>query len=79
VVGVYLVTDVRLVADPRDGRLLIALLPATATVIGVLVLAQIPGPGEVLGVLLVIAGGVLHQERSGTGDAVAATTVRRPC
>jgi inner membrane transporter RhtA len=48
--------------------LLVALLPATATVIGVVVLTQIPGPGEVLGVLLVIVGVSLHQEPPGTGD-----------
>ncbi len=41
--------------------LLLALLPATATVIGVIVLAQIPSLQDVLGVLLVMAGVAVHQ------------------
>ena len=41
--------------------LLVSLLPATATVIGVLVLAQVPSPVEVLGVSLVVAGVALHR------------------
>jgi inner membrane transporter RhtA len=40
--------------------LLLALLPATATVIGLIVLAQRPGPGELFGIGLVIAGVALH-------------------
>jgi inner membrane transporter RhtA len=43
--------------------LLVALLPATATVIGVIVLAQIPSWIEVVGVALVIAGVAVHRER----------------
>jgi inner membrane transporter RhtA len=35
--------------------LLLALLPATATLIGVLVLAQLPGPAELAGIGLVIS------------------------
>jgi inner membrane transporter RhtA len=42
--------------------LLLALLPAIATVIGALVLAQIPTPAELLGVTLVIAGVAIHRE-----------------
>ena len=42
--------------------LMVSLLPATATVIGVLVLAQIPASLEVTGVILVIAGVALHRE-----------------
>ena len=41
--------------------LLLALLPATATIIGVIVLAQIPGVTDVLGVLLVMAGVAVHK------------------
>src|SRR5215204_4118361 len=41
--------------------LLVALLPATATVIGVIVLAQVPSTVEVLGVSLVVVGVALHQ------------------
>lgn len=45
--------------------LLLALLPATATIIGVIVLAQVPGPKDVLGVLLVMGGVVLHKPAPG--------------
>src|SRR5215210_7979629 len=42
--------------------LMISLLPATATVVGVVVLTQIPSPAELAGVALVIAGVALHRE-----------------
>jgi inner membrane transporter RhtA len=42
--------------------LMVALLPATATVIGVIVLAQVPTRVEVLGVALVVAAVGLHRE-----------------
>jgi inner membrane transporter RhtA len=42
--------------------LMVSLLPATATVIGVIVLAQVPSWAEVLGVLLVVAGVAVHRE-----------------
>ncbi|HEY1360353.1 MAG TPA: EamA family transporter [Thermoleophilaceae bacterium] len=42
--------------------LMVSLLPATATVIGVVVLAQIPSATEVLGVALVVGGVGLHRE-----------------
>ena len=41
--------------------LMLALLPACATLMGLVVLRQIPLPGEIAGVLLVIAGVALHQ------------------
>jgi inner membrane transporter RhtA len=41
--------------------LMVSLLPAFATVIGVLVLAQIPGGAEVAGVCLVVGGVALHR------------------
>jgi len=41
--------------------LLLALLPATATVVGIVVLAQIPSPQDVIGVLVVMAGVALHK------------------
>jgi inner membrane transporter RhtA len=41
--------------------LLVSLLPATATVIGVVVLAQVPSPVEAAGVALVVAGVALHR------------------
>ena len=42
--------------------LLVSLLPATATVIGIAVLAQIPTRAETAGLLLVVAGVALHRE-----------------
>jgi inner membrane transporter RhtA len=42
--------------------LMVSLLPATATVIGVIVLAQVPSARELAGVALVIAGVALHRE-----------------
>jgi inner membrane transporter RhtA len=42
--------------------LMVSLLPATATVIGIVVLAQIPQPVEVIGVALVVCGVALHRE-----------------
>jgi inner membrane transporter RhtA len=42
--------------------LMVSLLPACATVIGVVVLAQVPSWNEALGVALVIAGVALHRE-----------------
>lgn len=41
--------------------LMLALLPAMATLIGVLVLRQIPSQGEIIGIALVIAGVALHK------------------
>ena len=43
--------------------LMVSLLPATATVIGIVVLAQVPTPAEACGVLLVVAGVAVHRER----------------
>jgi inner membrane transporter RhtA len=42
--------------------LLLSLLPASAAVIGVVVLRQIPTPVEIIGILLVAGGVALHQE-----------------
>jgi inner membrane transporter RhtA len=43
--------------------LLVSLLPATATVIGVAVLGQVPSPAEAAGVALVILGVAVHRDR----------------
>ena len=45
--------------------LMVSLLPATATVIGIVVLAQIPSWIEVLGVALVVAGVAVHRDPAG--------------
>jgi inner membrane transporter RhtA len=42
--------------------LMVSLLPATATVIGIVVLTQIPSPAEVAGVALVVGGVALHRD-----------------
>jgi inner membrane transporter RhtA len=41
--------------------LMVSLLPATATVVGVIVLDQLPSPVEAAGVALVVAGVALHR------------------
>jgi inner membrane transporter RhtA len=61
--------------------LMVSLLPATATVIGIVVLVQIPSAIEVVGVALVVIGVGLHREapRSETApSASAADRERRP-
>jgi inner membrane transporter RhtA len=52
--------------------LLLALLPASATLIGAIVLGQMPGVRDVAGVLLVMAGVAVHQ------PAVVHETERQP-
>jgi inner membrane transporter RhtA len=49
--------------------LLVSLLPATATVVGLLVLAQVPTVVEAAGVALVVAGVGIHRERNRTAGA----------
>jgi inner membrane transporter RhtA len=44
--------------------LMVALLPATATIVGIVVLAQIPSAAEIGGVALVVAAVATHRERS---------------
>lgn len=47
---------------PRSSfALLLALLPATATIIAAIVLAQIPTPQDILGVVLVMVGVAVHK------------------
>jgi inner membrane transporter RhtA len=55
--------------------LMVSLLPATATVIGVVVLAQVPSVAETFGVLLVIAGVAIHRAPEAP-DAPAAAAER---
>ena len=43
--------------------LMLTLLPATATIVGAVVLSQIPTPAEITGILLVVAGVYLHKPR----------------
>ena len=53
--------------------LMVALLPATATVIGVLVLAQLPTAAELAGVALVVAGVALNENLDRDGEQLDAS------
>ena len=44
--------------------LMVSLLPATATVVGIVVLAQVPTAIELAGVALVVAAVAVHHERA---------------
>jgi inner membrane transporter RhtA len=46
--------------------LMVSLLPATATVVGFVVLGQVPSPRELVGVCLVVAAVAVHTERTTT-------------
>jgi inner membrane transporter RhtA len=52
--------------------LLVALLPATAAVVGVVVLAQLPSLAEAVGVALVVAGVALHRGETVPAEPVGA-------
>jgi inner membrane transporter RhtA len=59
--------------------LMVSLLPATATVIGLVVLTQVPSPTDAAGIALVIAGVALHREPPpGTPDASTPRPAARP-
>lgn len=58
--------------------LMVSLLPATATVVGVVVLTQIPTATEIVGVVLVVAGVALHQERPADPEPERATSPAGP-
>jgi inner membrane transporter RhtA len=49
--------------------LMVSLLPATATVVGLIVLTQVPSRTDALGIALVIAGVALHREPTPPPDA----------
>jgi inner membrane transporter RhtA len=58
--------------------LMVSLLPATATVIGIVVLAQIPSARQVLGVALVVAAVALHRDRAEAGAGTGCVTCTAP-
>jgi len=59
----YVADQLALARLPRATyALMVALLPATATVVGVVVLAQVPGAPELAGVALVVSGVAVHRE-----------------
>ncbi len=58
----YIADQLALARLPRATyALLVSLLPATATVIGIVVLSQLPSLAEIAGVALVVAGVALHR------------------
>jgi inner membrane transporter RhtA len=58
----YVCDQLAMARLPRASfALLLSLLPASAAVIGLVVLHQVPGIAELIGIALVIAGVVLHQ------------------
>jgi inner membrane transporter RhtA len=60
----YICDQLAMARLPRGTyALLVSLLPATATVIGIVVLTQLPTVLEVVGVALVVGGVALHRER----------------
>jgi inner membrane transporter RhtA len=60
----YVCDQLAMAQLPRSTyALMVALLPATATVIGVIVLTQLPSAVELVGVALVIGGVALHRGR----------------
>ena len=70
----YLCDQLAMARLPRATyALLVSLLPATATAIGIVVLGQIPTAADVAGVALVIAGPALHREPSTPGSAPVRT------
>ena len=61
----YVCDQLAMARLPRETySLLVSLLPATATVIGVLVLAQVPSVPEAVGIALVVAAVAVHRERA---------------
>ena len=64
----YVADQLALARLPRATyALMVSLLPATATVIGIVVLTQVPSAREVAGVALVVAGVALHRARETVG------------
>jgi inner membrane transporter RhtA len=58
----YVTDQLAMARLPRSTfALMLSILPATATLIGVLVLGQVPAPVEVVGVLLVVLGVAVHE------------------
>jgi inner membrane transporter RhtA len=62
----YVFDQLAMARLPRESySLLVSLLPATATIIGVIVLSQLPTGVEIIGVSLVVAAVGVHQEAGG--------------
>lgn len=60
----YVLDQLAMARLPRPTyALMVAILPATATVIGLVILRQVPTPIELAGVALVVVGVAIHRER----------------
>jgi inner membrane transporter RhtA len=58
----YVTDQLAMARLPRSSfALMLSILPATAALIGVVVLGQIPAPVEIVGVVLVVVGVAVHQ------------------
>jgi inner membrane transporter RhtA len=65
----YICDQLAMARMPRSTyALLVSLLPATATVIGILVLSQMPSGQQVAGVALVVGGVIVHRESGFDAD-----------
>jgi inner membrane transporter RhtA len=74
----YVTDQLALARLPRSTyATMVALLPAIATVIGIVVLTQIPSPLEVAGIMLVIAGVALHRPADTRDNALDRMHTRR--
>jgi len=75
----YVFDQLAMVRLPRATyALFVALLPATATVIGVMVLRQVPSPVELAGIALVMVGVGLHRPQSTEPARVPTASERAP-
>jgi inner membrane transporter RhtA len=71
----YVLDQLAMARLPRSTyALFVALLPATATVVGIIVLRQFPSFGDIAGIVLVMAGVAMHRSEpsDATADPVAA-------
>jgi inner membrane transporter RhtA len=70
----YISDQLALARLPRATyALMVALMPATATLIGIVVLTQVPSPRKVAGLALIVAGVALHRPAAAAaGEGVAA-------
>jgi inner membrane transporter RhtA len=74
----YVADQLALARLPRATyALMVSLLPATATVIGIVVLTQVPSAREVAGVALVVAGVALHRPATVAGGQAKGTRMSR--
>jgi inner membrane transporter RhtA len=65
----YVCDQLAMARLPRASfALLLSLLPASAAVIGVVVLGQLPAPAEIAGVALVVCGVAVHQDEAVAGQ-----------